>query len=348
MTKATQELAILNAKLPAHLQGAVNASKEFSGGVQSGFPVISYRGRVWRLKEGGEEKVHADEHGDALASIEVVLIRSNERPAKIHYDKKYEEGDEGRPRCWSPDGIKPDAEVEKPIHATCQSCPMNVWGSRITEAGKKTRACADVRRVAVQFAHRVMDEDAAPLLLRIPPASLNPLKDYVTKELDPKGVQAYMLVTKIGFDNDADYPKLTFKPIRFLSEDEYNRVLELRDGEEVQRIVQTSGEFVAEGPTAAGDEPAPARTAGKAEAAAAPSTASNKDKPKAKGKKRDATAAEAEAAAAAAATVVDEKEETVVPLTTTDEDEQEDESEETTDEGGGDDFDAMLKSVLGE
>jgi len=346
-----QELALQNAKLPAHLQGAVDASDEFAGGVQSGFPIISYRGRVWRVKEGGDEQVHVDEEGDALASIEVVLVRSNERPAKIHYDKTYEDGDEGKPRCWSPDGIKPDPEVDNPISASCQNCPNNVWGSRITEAGKKSRACSDVRRAAVQFESRLGDPDAAPLLLRVPPASLNPLKDYVTKVLKPKGIQPYMLVTKIGFDNDADYPKLTFKPSRFLDEDEYAVVMAMRDSEEVGRIVQTSGELSAdaEGTTDSSDEPGATASAETKSAPSASSSGSKKKAKKKKVKKKDATPAEAEAAAAEATETVDEEdEEPAVAAPTVDEAEDETEDETETEAPAGDDFDAMLASVLGE
>jgi len=348
-----KELSTFDAKLPAHLQGQADATDEFAGGVQSGFPVISYRGRVWRVKEGGEEHVHVDDEGDAVSSIEIVLVKSNERPAKIHYDKQYEDGDEGKPRCWSPDGIKPDSDVDNPISDSCQNCPMNVWGSRTTENGKKSRACSDVRRVAVMFEHKIGEDDAAPALLRIPPASLNPLKEYVTKVLKPKGVQPYMLVTKVGFDNDADYPKLTFKPSRFLSEDEFNEIVALRESEDVQRIVQSATEYSSEGTTAEGGDEPEAST--KDETPAAPSESTKKKAGKKKAgkkkaaKKRDVTAAEAEAAAAAEAEVVDEEDEDETVPTTVEEEEtetvEEDDSEEEVADG---DFDAMLKSVLGE
>ncbi|MFV0410798.1 MAG: hypothetical protein ACK5LJ_14230, partial [Paracoccus sp. (in: a-proteobacteria)] len=61
------EVAAINKNLPAHLQKAVDrtAIDEFSGGVQSGFPVISYRGKVWRVKMRGEEQVYVDDNGDA-------------------------------------------------------------------------------------------------------------------------------------------------------------------------------------------------------------------------------------------------------------------------------------------
>lgn len=357
-----KDMAIQNAKLPAHLQGAVDATDEFAGGVQSGFPVISYRGRVWRVKIGGEEQVYTDENEDAVSSVELVLLRSNPKPSKIHYDKKYEEGDDGKPRCWSPDGIKPDAEVENPIHSVCGSCPMNQWGSRITENGKKSRACSDVRRAAVVFAqdlrHGIEDpkHEVTPMLLRVPPASLNPLKDYAKKVLGPKGIQPYMLVTRVGFDNDADYPKLTFRAATFLDEDEYNKVLELRDSEEAGRILNSTTEYSSEGTTDDGDEPDGAATPDD-EAKSAPSESSPKKKaPKKKApKQREVTAAEAEAAAAAAANVVEpDEDEGPAPATTDDSAEEAAEPEKAATETEGDtgddsdDFDAMLNSILGD
>ena len=360
-----KDIALLNAKLPAHLQGAVNAIDEFAGGVQSGFPVISIRGRVWRVKKGGEETPYVDENDDAVPSVELVLLRSNPKPSKIHYDKKYEEGDEGKPRCFSADGVVPSPEVENPIHSACATCPKNQWGSRITENGKKSRACSDVRRMAVAFAHdmRKQLEDpnhkVQPLLLRVPPASLNPLKDYAAKTLGAKGVQPYMVVTRVGFENDSDFPKLTFKPAAFLTEDEYKLALELREGDDVAAILQQVAEYGGDGNTASdeageGEAPAqPARTVAKPtqQKQAAPSTPPKKDPPKPAAKpakKRDATAAEAEAAAVAAvaAVVPDEEDEDEAAPTTTVTPETEDEGD--TESEGGDDFDALLKNVLGE
>ncbi|GAG21687.1 unnamed protein product, partial [marine sediment metagenome] len=182
------QVAKINAGLPAIFQGqAEGVFDEFSKGVTSGFPVISFRGGVWRVKKGGEEQVHVDDSGDSIRSISIVLLRGNPHLAKSYYEKQYEEGDTGSPRCWSTVGITPDASVENPIHSRCESCPMNAWGSKITPTGNKTRACADVRRMAVAMMHDVeakaldSKHDVPVLLLRVPPASLNPLKEYIEK-----------------------------------------------------------------------------------------------------------------------------------------------------------------------
>lgn len=260
----SKEVALAKANLPAHLRQQVDqdALKEFSGGVTAGFPVISYRGKVWRVKVSGDEQVYVDEDGDAIQNIEVVLVKSNPKLSKTYYKGKYSEGDNSKPQCWSSDGVKPDADVPNPVNSLCDSCPMNVWGSRTTDEGKKTKACQDVRRCAVIFRHELeavaegeKEIDEAPvMLLRIPPASLNPLKDYAERILAPKGAAPYMLITKIGFETDASFPKLRFKGSRWLSEEEFGAVEELRDSEVVRRILSTSAEHVTEGSTDEDDE----------------------------------------------------------------------------------------------
>lgn len=275
------------AQLPAHLQSAVGnaeATKEFSGGVQSGFPVVSYRGGTWRVRQAGEEQVYVDTEGDAIQSIRTVMIQSNECPSKTYYEGKYKEGDSSKPQCWSANGKTPDADVPNPVNPACASCPMNVWGSRTTEQGNKTRACQDVRRCAITFEHeleavangqKTLDE-LPVMLLRIPPASLNPLKDYAVKVLGPKGLPVYVLITKVGFDTAVAYPKLTFKGERFLSETEFGIVEGLRDSDMVRRILDTSAEHATEGTPASGGDAASSASTANAEASApAPSEASS-------------------------------------------------------------------------
>jgi len=261
-----QDLIAKNANLPAHLQTAAQskeAAKEFSGGVQSGFPVLSYRGKTWRVKQGGEEQVYTDEEGDAIQSIQVVLVKSNENLSKTYYKGKYKEGDNSKPTCWSASGLAPDPNVPNPVASKCQGCPMNAWGSRVSDDGKKQKACADVRRMAVIMEHEIEAvaagevgvEDANVMLLRVPGGSLNPLKDYVEKKLLPKGgLLPYMLVTRIGFDNDAAYPRFAFKGARFLDEDEFGTVEELRDSDIVKRIINEAAEHDEEGTTGAGTD----------------------------------------------------------------------------------------------
>jgi pyruvate/2-oxoglutarate dehydrogenase complex dihydrolipoamide acyltransferase (E2) component len=304
-------------QLPAHLRrGADTAravSTELSAGVTAGFPIISYRGKVWRVRKGGEEINYVDQSGDPIQSIELVLVKSNKMPSKTFYKSKYKEGDNAAPTCWSSDGIKPDAGVKEPQHNACATCPHNQWGSRISEDGKKGRACSDVRRMAVVFADELRRKgtDSHLFLMRVPPASLNPLKDYAEKVLGPAGVEYFAVATRVGFDSAASHPKLTFRVAtennapRFLSEEEYEAVCTLRDSEDAHRILSEAPEF-AEAGTTGGDE----GTAKAAEETPAPAPAPAK---RAKARPADEEDVEVTTAPAAAQTEDDDEDEDETP-----------------------------------
>jgi hypothetical protein len=277
------------AEVPAYLRNVIARAKtedfsEFTDGVSSGFGIISYRGKVWRVRKGGDEQQYLDENGDAMPSVEIVFLKANRLPSKLYYGAKYVEGDNSPPKCYSTDGVRPDSTVQEPVSELCAACPNNVWGSRITDDGKKSRACQDSRRTVVAFAHHLADAtpDRPPevFMLRVPPASLNPLKDFVEKILKPKGIPLYSVVVRVGFDKDASFPKFTFRVVRFATEEEYEVIEQLRASDEVARILTQEGAAAEQGAggTTAGSEVASGAPAGhRAEAApAAPPASPNK------------------------------------------------------------------------
>ena len=346
-------------QLPAHLRAAasVESFNEITAGVQSGFPVLSIRGKVWRIRKSGEEQNYTDDEGDAVQSVELVLIKSNPQPSKVYYDKAYEEGNVEAPTCWSADGHKPDAGVQTPQAKACAACPNNAWGSKLTPSGAKTKACADARRLAVVFLHELEEKgaDAQPILLRIPPASLNPLKDYAEKVLQPKGIPYFSVSTKIGFDATVAYPKLTFKAKQFLTEEQFELVTKFRESEDVRRILAESHEFEAgttEGGDVAGtadpaeDTPAPASAPKPAAKKAAPKPVEAEDVEVAEVEISPAPAPAPKAAPKKTPTKVNGKKAApakVVEPEPEDDDEVETPAPRAT---GGDDFESMLDSIL--
>jgi len=257
-------LALLpQGQLPAHLRKDVTTARalgnELAGGVTAGFPIISFRGKVWRIRKSGEERDFLDANDDPIPSIELVFIRSNSQPSKTYYAKKYESGSTEPPTCWSADGVRPDVGVQHPVSALCAACPQNAWGSRTSETGKKGRACADVRRMAVVFTGELTAKgtDAHLFLLRVPPASLSPLKDYAEKVLSPAGVEYFAVATRVGFDTAKEHPQMTFRATRYLTEDEYKAAVAMRETEEVTRILsETVDTELAETGTTVGTEAA--------------------------------------------------------------------------------------------
>ncbi len=235
--------------LPATLSDLFQGGKESIGdltqGVMAGFPTISYRGKVWRIRKGGEETNYVDEKGDAVQSLEFVLAKANPQFAKVFYKAAFEEGATTKPDCWSADGLKPDVNVLEPVCKTCAACPNNAWGSRVSESGKKGKLCADRRRVAVVGPQDLTTNgvDCQKFLLHIPAGSLKGLSEYAEKILKPKGIPYYAVVTRVGFDTTQAHPVLTFKATRYLTEPEARAILEIREGDDVARILQESHEF---------------------------------------------------------------------------------------------------------
>jgi len=225
------------AGLPATLAGVFgDSAKESLGdltqGVMAGFPTISYRGKVWRIRKGGEETNYVDQNGDAVQSLEFVLAKANPVFAKVFYKAAFEEGATAAPDCWSADGIKPDTNVKEPVCKTCAACPNNAWGSRVSDSGKKGKLCADRRRVAVVGPQDLTDNgiECQKFLLHVPAGSLKGLSEYAEKVLKPKGIPYYAVVTRVGFDATQAHPVLTFKATRYLTEPEARSILTIREG----------------------------------------------------------------------------------------------------------------------
>lgn len=241
-------VSIENKKLPSALANMFSASEiadDLFAGVTGGFGVVSIRGSKWRIKYQGEETVVTDENDEAVAGLEFVLIKASPNLSKIFYSEQYAEGSTEAPDCFSNDGIAPDKSVVNPQSPACDGCPHNQWGSRITESGKKAKACHDTRRVAVVPAGDLKNElYGGPMLLRIPPASLGDLAMF-GKAVSQKGLPYCGIITRLSFDLDAAYPKLKFKAVRALSEDEGQVIADwLTEGDAVRRITETADEFI--------------------------------------------------------------------------------------------------------
>lgn len=231
-----------NTSMPAHLTQAfgLGSNDDLTAGVSGGYPILSYRGKVWAVSSGGDRQVITGEDGDPKGSLEVVLVKANPHISKIYYPNGYEEGSNEKPTCYSNDGIAPALDAEMSQAAKCAVCPHNQWGSRISETGGKGKACADSRRIAVSPVGDIEN----PMLLRIPAASLRTLADYA-QMLVRRQTPYQAVVTKIGFDPEAAYPKLTFRPLRYLDEAEAKLVFDVMGRDVVSQITTLSSATMA-------------------------------------------------------------------------------------------------------
>jgi hypothetical protein len=220
------DVAALNSDLTAHAGG--------------GFPVISIKGKVFAVVRDGDREIQMNpkDPDSAATSLNVVLLKANKGTSKVFYIKGYDKDtSEGqKPDCYSNDGVEPAADAQNKQAKKCATCPHNQWGSRVSEKGAtKGKACADAVRMAVAPAGQINDA----MLLRVPPASIKALGEY-GQMLAKRGVGYNMVVTKVGFDLQAESPKLTFSAIGLLDDDGFAEVQEIAASDVVSNILGSS------------------------------------------------------------------------------------------------------------
>ena len=203
-------------KLPAYLKKIarddITKSMIGSGGV----PRISIKGSVFRKIVGGEEVMKNEDR-----AMNVVILNSAPTEYRTFYAGVFKEGENKGPSCWSSDGVSPDATVKSPQSDKCATCAQNIKGSGQGDS----RACRFSRWLAVALDN---DIEGDVLQLVLPAQSVFgkgekgklPLRQYA-KFLDAHNLPITAVVTEMRFDTDSATPKLTFKPIRPLEEEEY-------------------------------------------------------------------------------------------------------------------------------
>ena len=210
------ELTLSKSALPAHIQALQqgNSANEWGTGQSSGFPVISIKGSKFHIRRGDESKLVTTDGETPAISMPVVIIKTHAGLAKTYFEDSYSEGADNKPTCYSVDGIAPAKDAAERQSKSCSTCPMNQWGSRITEAGGKAKLCSDVKRLAVSSPNQIND----PMLLRVPPSSLKKWNEY-TSLLAKRGCSPAHVITKISFDPSVAYPSVNFDAVEFISDD---------------------------------------------------------------------------------------------------------------------------------
>jgi hypothetical protein len=218
------EVTLFQQEVPAYLKraGMDDLTKSLAG--NTGLKRISIRGGVFRMMVNGEEI--AKNEGRAM---EVVIVNGGRNIARQFYAGKYVAGESSAPDCWSNDGNAPDASVEEPQAKTCEGCPQNIKGSGQGDS----RACRFQQRLAVLLADDI-DGDVFQLVL--PSKSIfgrgdldkMPFQQYA-KYVGAQGKSINTLVTEIRLDSDSDTPKLTFKPLKYLTEGQWETAKEKGD-----------------------------------------------------------------------------------------------------------------------
>lgn len=237
MSNTEKGLAVFqnSGNMPAFMKDvdAKSLNREAAKGTSTGESPnrISIKQSRFRLIVGGQQvKVFDNPY------IDVIMVRSNPEASKVFFSGTYDPNAEDQmPDCWSDNGVHPSPNVDSPVSRWCKNCPKNAWGSAISKmSGKKIKACDDRKRIAI-----VPESNPGGDLyqLSIPGGSLTEFGQYLNllDQVSP-AVPYNGCVTRISFDPEADYPKLNFKPVRYLTDEEYATVSARFSNEDTHKV----------------------------------------------------------------------------------------------------------------
>jgi hypothetical protein len=231
-------VALFNpAQLPAFARNGElsDIAKALAGGGAGGGKRISIKGGVFRLMSAGKEVAAIDER-----YLDVVIVKAAPKVSRIFYMAKYDGETAAQPDCWSPDGDKPSAQSANPQSKTCESCPQNIAGS----GNGNSRACRYQQRLAVVLANDIQGD---VMQLALPATSIfgkeegenRPLQAYA-RWLVAQSVDPSMVVTRMKFDTKAEAPKIHFKAMRWLTDDEFAQAGDQGKTEDATKAVTMS------------------------------------------------------------------------------------------------------------
>lgn len=229
MVPIEQAGAMAPAAMRERMARGQQLTRNYADNVTDSFPVLSIRGKVFRVRADGQEQAYKDpQTGHPYAYLDVVLVNASPNLAKSYYVKGFVDGDLNPPDCWSLDSIRPDPSVVNKINPTCLDCPMNAFGSRVTPDGKAAKACSDARRMAVVLPHNLVQPEPMALLLRVPQSSLKNLRGYV-ELLARHGYEPGGCVTRLSFDYNEAYPKVMFNFVGPVTDQEFALIVQMAD-----------------------------------------------------------------------------------------------------------------------
>jgi hypothetical protein len=207
-------------------------AKSLAGGGGGGGLRVSIKGGVFRLVNNGKEVTAIDDR-----HLDIVLVKAAPKVARVFYAKSYDSENTSGPDCWSPDGDTPSNESTSKQASRCSECPKNIAGS----GQGQSRACRYQQRLAVVLEN---DMSGGVMQLSLPATSIfgkavednRPLQEYarwlVAQNINPEAV-----VTRMRFDTKSESPKLYFKAQRWLTDDEYETILEQAASDDALKAV---------------------------------------------------------------------------------------------------------------
>ena len=249
-----------SANVPAHVRNAElsDTAKALVGSAGNSTKRISIKGGVFRLMSGGKEVTSIDDR-----FLDIIIVAAAPKVSRIFYAASYDAENPAPPDCWSNAGDIPDPKATNRQSDTCMKCEQNIAGS----GTGNSRACRYQQRLAVVTADNISGD---VLQLTLPALSI-----FGKEDGDKRPLQAYArylamqnppvnpesVVTQMRFDTKAESPKLFFKPVRWLTDDEYATIKEQALTTEAKQAITMTAAAMD------GVKPAPIALAGKPPAA---------------------------------------------------------------------------------
>tara|TARA_R110001632_G_scaffold25183_3_gene69339 strand:- start:546 stop:1439 length:894 start_codon:yes stop_codon:yes gene_type:complete len=193
---------------------------------------ISLRGGRFREIVGGEQ-VNVKSDG----FLNIVIVNAA-KLSRTYYSGAYDAENPSAPTCWSADTQAPAKEVAADARqaSRCMDCPQNIKGSGQGES----RACRFNQRIAV-FLEGNMGE---VYQMQLPATSIfGDAKDgkmgmqAYAKYLKAHKTPSIAVVTQVTFDENSATPKLLFKAVRPLSEEELQQAVAAKDSEDAIKAI---------------------------------------------------------------------------------------------------------------
>jgi hypothetical protein len=215
-------------------------NKTLAGGAGGG-KRLSIKGNKFRLFVDGEQVSVSKEDSMNIVVVNAAAV------SRTYYEGSYDPNNPSAPSCWSVDTRVPAPEVpvEQRKASRCADCPMNVKGSGQGDS----RACRFNQRLAITLEGKP-DE---VYQLQLPATSLfgeakggNMGMQAYAKLLNAHNTPIIAVLTEMRFDENAETPKLFFKPVRPLTEEELEAAVKAKDSEDAIKaitltVAQTDG-----------------------------------------------------------------------------------------------------------
>jgi hypothetical protein len=180
-------------------------------------------GNTISLRRNGQFRYQGSDIGSELDVVIAGHVFVNK-----WYDSDYDEDNIMPPACFAlgtvldtmaPADTSPDKQNE-----VCDGCWANEWAS----GRNRGKACANKYRLAVVHAD-TLEDGADMVFVEIPPTSLSEFDSYVDRLTGAREVPTWAVVTKMYFDEDADYQHIKFEFVEEISDAMLGTCAQLND-----------------------------------------------------------------------------------------------------------------------